>query len=200
MTPSECMRLLEVAEPATVEQIKRAYHQLAYRLHPDHNGGDLRAQRRFISISEAYHSLMQSAHAVERGKKVAVCARCGEFDEAIIGLDGRPRCPRCIFRPDGGRLLPMPALVVVKCVSTLVLIGLAIYLLAAAVISAHPATATAYALCAIAAGLLSLVTLAYTCLRVLYCISNRERFLQRSYHDAESQAKACAEILANEQH
>ena len=197
MTPSECMRLLELAEPASVEQIKRAYHQLAYRLHPDHSGGDLRAQRRFISISKAYRSLMQSARAVERGKKVGVCSACGRFGEAIISLDGRLRCIRCIFRPDGGRLLPMPAFVVAKCVSTVVLIGLAVYLLGGAVIAAHPATAFTYAAGAFAAGLLSLATLASTCLRTLYCLSNRERSLQRSDHEAESQAKASAGSLAS---
>jgi len=193
------MRVLGLSEPASVEQIKHAYRHLAYRLHPDRSGGDRRAHRRFVSISKAYRFLMQSARAVERGKKVGVCAGCGEFGEAITSLDGRPRCLRCIFRPEGGRLLPMPLLVVAKCASTVVLIALAVYLLGVAVTTGHPGTAAIYAACAFAAGLLSLVALAWTCLRIVYCLSDRERSAQRSYHAAESQAKACIGSPAGKQ-
>jgi len=184
------MQLLELPESASVDQIKRAYHLLAYRLHPDRSGGDQRAQRRFISITQAYRCLMQSIRAVERGKKVGPCSICGDFGEVVIGLDGRPRCRRCIFRPRGGRLLPMPALVVARCVGTVVLIGLAIYLLGMAMIAEQPVTSVVFAAGAVTASWLSLGTLAYTCLNTLHCISNRERSLRRSYDAAESQAKA----------
>lgn len=184
------MRLLELPETASVDEIKRAYHLQAYRFHPDRNSGDKQAQRRFISITKAYRCLMRSIQAVERGKKVGQCTVCGHFGEVVIGLDGRPRCTRCIFQPDGGRLLPMPALVVARCVSTVVLIGVSIYLLVVAMFTEEQNETMVFAAGAVSAGWLSLGTLAYTCLRVLHCLTRRESSLQRSYQSAESEAKA----------
>ena len=48
---------LGVNKEATVEEIKRAYRQLAKRYHPDKNPGDEKAAKRFIHIAEAYESL-----------------------------------------------------------------------------------------------------------------------------------------------
>jgi len=50
--------ILGVAREATSEEIKRAYHQLALKFHPDRNPGDRQAEERFKEISEAYGVLM----------------------------------------------------------------------------------------------------------------------------------------------
>jgi len=49
--------ILEVSPDATQEQIKRAYRQLAQKLHPDANPGDTTAEDRFKDVSEAYATL-----------------------------------------------------------------------------------------------------------------------------------------------
>jgi len=176
MRPPECMELLELGEAASLEEIKGAYRRLAQRIHPDKHGGDESARRRFIEISNAYRTMVRLARALEQGKQVGLCWECREFGEVGIGLDGHARCPRCTFRPRGGRLLPLPVLVVVKCVGTFVLLAIAVYLLLAALSTGRQAYATA----AFITGLLGLVLLAHTCFTVVYCLHPRERRLQRA--------------------
>ncbi len=47
-------RLLRLERTATSEEIKRAYHQLARKYHPDHHDGHPKAEDRFRLIAEAY--------------------------------------------------------------------------------------------------------------------------------------------------
>ena len=175
MTLAECMRLLELPEAATIEQIKRSYRRLAQHLHPDKRKGDPQAHTRFIEISKAYRMLVNAARAAEQGKPVGVCCDCHDFGEVSIGLDGRPRCRRCVFHPAGGRLLPLPVYVVVKCTLTFVLLAAGIYLLVLAVTRGS----TAYGIAAFFAGMLGLVSLAITCLSIVQCIHPRDRARQR---------------------
>jgi len=49
--------LLGVTAKAQQADIKRAYHRLARKFHPDHNGGHALAQHRFRLIAEAYEVL-----------------------------------------------------------------------------------------------------------------------------------------------
>lgn len=49
--------VLGVNPSAGIEDIKRAYHRLAVRYHPDRNPGDKRAEERFKEVSEAYRVL-----------------------------------------------------------------------------------------------------------------------------------------------
>lgn len=46
--------ILGVGDGATLEEIKKAYRQLALKYHPDRNPGDSHAEERFKEISEAY--------------------------------------------------------------------------------------------------------------------------------------------------
>lgn len=188
MSPAECLALLQLPEAASVDQIKAAYRRLAQRLHPDKRRGDAQAQRQFAAISAAYRSLMQAARAVEQNRKVGVCVHCADFGEVVIGLDGRARCTRCIFRPEGGRFLPMPVLDVARCLGTLALLGIALACLIAALRTADPARSFHLSAVALSAGVLGLAGLAWTALRTVHCITDRERRLQHSYRTTEQEA------------
>ena len=50
-------RILGVGETATFEEIKTAFHQLAFTHHPDRNSGNPEMEDKFKLISEAYSVL-----------------------------------------------------------------------------------------------------------------------------------------------
>lgn len=190
MSARDCVTILGLHGPVAIEDVKQAYRRLALRMHPDKHRGDDDARRRFVLISNAYRALMRSARAVHQGRVVGECSACGAFGEVLIGLNGRPRCPRCIFRPDGGRLLPMPPLVIVKCVGVFILLAVTVYLLGGAVFIESDQLAGRYAVAAFVAGLLALISLAITGISVVHCVSYRERSLQASYRNVEEAARA----------
>lgn len=200
MLPGECLRLLELAEPASIEQIKQAYRRLAQRLHPDKHQDDASARLRFVAISDAYRTLMQAARAMDRGAKVGTCVRCGEFGEAVTGLDGLSRCPRCIFHPEGGRLLPMPALRVATCFGAIILIAASMTCSVAAMNTAVPARVPFFASAALVTGAFSLISLAYTAISIVYCITPRERELQADFARSERTAKAVLDRRRKRRH
>lgn len=56
--PLDYYQLLEVAEDATPEEIKRSFRQLALVHHPDKNRDDVEgATQRFASLQQAYEVL-----------------------------------------------------------------------------------------------------------------------------------------------
>lgn len=175
MTPSECMTTLGLAESASFDEVKRAYRRLAQQLHPDKNRGDDGARRRFVQVSRAYRMLAGAADGRQRGRRIGTCIECGDLSEVSLGTDGHPRCQRCIFRPAGGRLLPYPALVVVKCVNASLFLVFGAYLL----IVAWSTGSQFCALGAFGAGLVSLLVLARTCVSVVHCLQPAERIRYR---------------------
>jgi molecular chaperone DnaJ len=56
-TKRDYYEVLGVSRTATVEEIKKAYRQLALKYHPDRNPGDAEAERRFKETAEAYEVL-----------------------------------------------------------------------------------------------------------------------------------------------
>lgn len=50
-------RILDVAENADMEDLKRAYRMAAIQYHPDHNGNTAEANRMFILVQCAYELL-----------------------------------------------------------------------------------------------------------------------------------------------
>ncbi len=169
MTVHQCFRILGLREPATSEEIKRAYRQLAQRLHPDKHGGDEGARREFVQVSAAYRVLIRATRAVEKGKPVGLCRKCESFGEVLLNREGSQVCPECALLPGPQRYLPMPEFVVVRCVaSTGLLIGAVLLLFS------FPGLAAL-------AAFLSIANLAWTCLSVVYCIHPRERQYQKEH-------------------
>lgn len=172
MKPSECLRLLELGDSASPQEIKRAYRRLAQRIHPDKHGGTDLARRRFIEISNAYRTLMRAARAASEGKPVGLCRECRSFSELIKGLDGHLRCPDCTLRSTyAGRLLPLPPIVVARCAGTMLLLAIAVYLASLAV----QRQSLPVAIGAFLSGFAALVTLAWTCLTIVYCTDARRK-------------------------
>ncbi|MBO7516387.1 MAG: J domain-containing protein [Spirochaetia bacterium] len=58
-------KILGVNRTATLDEIKRAYHDLAMRYHPDFNPGDPEAEYRFKKISSAYAVLSDAEQKAE---------------------------------------------------------------------------------------------------------------------------------------
>jgi DnaJ-class molecular chaperone len=53
-------KILNVAESATQEEIKKSYRKLALELHPDHNPDDPSSEEKFKDVTEAYGVLSDS--------------------------------------------------------------------------------------------------------------------------------------------
>jgi hypothetical protein len=59
-------RRLGLGETAARDEVKRAYHRVAGKLHPDHNIGDPQAEERMAEVSKAYKLLTAYAKHVQR--------------------------------------------------------------------------------------------------------------------------------------
>lgn len=173
--PVECLRLLGLPPAASAAQIKQAYRRLAQRFHPDKCGGDEIARRHFITICMAYRTLMRNARLVAKNVPMGRCSVCGEFGEAVIGLDGLTRCPSCTLRPGRRLCLPLPSLTIAKCTGAFVMLSVSVCLL----IRAIQTEDLAYVCGGIAAGLGVIAAVALTCLRVVSCIQPREQKAQQ---------------------
>ena len=86
-------RILDVAENATPDEIKKSYRKLAKKYHPDANASDAAAAERFKEISEAYSVLSDD----EKRKQYDQMRKLGAFG----GFGGG-------FRPGGGGGRPGP--------------------------------------------------------------------------------------------
>lgn len=53
----EARKLLGLAEKATFDEIKKAYHKLAHQYHPDKHQGDLKKEEQMKKIAQAYNIL-----------------------------------------------------------------------------------------------------------------------------------------------
>ncbi len=75
MTVSRYHNILGVAPAASLEEIKRAFKELAFQYHPDRNPHNPLAEERFREIAEAYASLTQNPEllrVVQSSQKIRV--------------------------------------------------------------------------------------------------------------------------------
>ncbi|MGU3494106.1 DnaJ C-terminal domain-containing protein [Xanthobacteraceae bacterium A53D] len=72
--------ILGVKRSADEAEIKRAFRQLAKKLHPDANASDPKAQDKFAELNTAYEILS------DKDKR-------GQFDRGEIDAEGKPRAP-----------------------------------------------------------------------------------------------------------
>src|SRR5262245_37742546 len=59
--PRDPYEILGVSRDATPKDITKAYHQLAWKLHPDRNPGDKEAEAKFKEVQNAYEILNDPA-------------------------------------------------------------------------------------------------------------------------------------------
>ena len=92
--------ILGVGEPASDQEIRRAFRKLALKYHPDVNG-DAEAEERFKEIYEAYQALLANAkpsrQKAERELTCDICMGTGEIISLWTQVPGGEtlRCFRC---------------------------------------------------------------------------------------------------------
>jgi len=176
MDHAEFLKTLQLPPAASRHDIQRAFRKMAIELHPDRYRGDPRTHHQFIEMSKAYRAAMRAMPNVKRGEQSGICVECRGFAELYRGLDGRMLCENCLVRSMSRRYLPLPGLiVVVKCLPAIVLNLAALVLLLLGMTTGSVWISAA----AMAAGLLSLATLAVTCLYFRYCADEKTMQLQQ---------------------
>lgn len=74
----ECYDILRLEKGATLQDVKRAYRQRAFDLHPDLNPDNLEAGREFQLLNEAYVALSAMLRPVEEARQKAQAKKEGE--------------------------------------------------------------------------------------------------------------------------
>lgn len=63
MAKRDYYEILGVEKNASADELKKAYHKLALKYHPDRNQGDKDAEGKFKEAAEAYGVLLTKANA-----------------------------------------------------------------------------------------------------------------------------------------
>lgn len=169
MNHAQFLRELCLPETATRRDIQRAFRRAALRLHPDRHADDPELRRRFVELAKAYRTAMRALAARARRAKLGVCGQCRDYTDLYPRMDGRLVCERCLAASATRRFLPLPALVIVRCLPAVCLNLAAAVLLFAAVAARSPSLAAA----AGAVALLALLSLAVTSLQIRHCADPR---------------------------
>jgi len=168
MTVAQAFEALELAPTADRGKVRAAFRRLAFAYHPDRNRGNPRSVERFQRLTRAYEVLesmfvLEAEDGTSGDASPGECEYCGTYTILSKAMDGARCCSECLILARGHRRLPAPAVVVVSCGITIVILTLAVAFLVMAVVR-HPG----YGLAALVAGLLSNLSLAVTCLTVVY--------------------------------
>lgn len=119
-------RLFGLPRDASMEEIRRRYHELALAYHPDRRGSDDPQQaKKFAVVREAYEAILQAREADLQNQAYGHCRVCGELKILIPRLDGVMVCVNCIGRSRWVAFLPAPPMVIIKCTFSIACLGAA---------------------------------------------------------------------------
>jgi hypothetical protein len=171
----EAYALLGLSPLADRDVVHATYRRLVLRYHPDKGGGNI---ERFKELAGAYRVLQNKFHLeqIDSDQAHGECDHCGEYDVLRQSPDGSHCCPSCLARAGRRRLLPAPPVVIASCATTIVLLCLA----AGCVLASCASHAPHYSLAAAGLGVAALVSLAVTCLTVVYTAEPTRRRRHRS--------------------
>ncbi|MCL2330041.1 MAG: DnaJ domain-containing protein [Phycisphaerae bacterium] len=147
---------------ANSESVRSMYRRLVLRHHPD-RGGNV---ERFKELTTAYRVLQQKFE-LDQETHAGLCDQCGNYQVLHRSFDGSHYCFTCWMRAGRRRSLPAPPVVMATCATTIVLLCLAIGCLVASWAS-QGTRGSQFAFAAIVLAIMSLISLAITCLTVLY--------------------------------
>ena len=80
----EARRRLSLGEAATPGEIRRAYHQLASQMHPDHNPDDPGAEARMTELAHAYELLTAYAENAQQSETCTEPGRSIQFSRKMV--------------------------------------------------------------------------------------------------------------------
>lgn len=171
MSVADALAVLGLDFQADSDAVHTTYRQLALRYHPDRNGGNEESLARFKQLTAAYQILRHkfAVDDAQTAQNSGECGRCGQYDLLHEALDGSRCCMECLSEASRRRMLPAPPVVVATCASTVVLLTLAVGCL----ILGWLWQSTSYSLASLALGILSLLSLAATCVTIIYTADAR---------------------------
>jgi hypothetical protein len=170
MSVKEAYMLLGLRPGADWELVHATYRRLALKYHPDHNR-DGNSLDHFKQRTAAYRVLRKKHRLdqAESDRERAECERCGDYCVLHTALDGMRCCVACLSLASRRPLLPAPPITIVSCATTIVLLALALGCLVAEAFLGGGS----YSVAAFGLGVLSLFSLAVTCLTVVYTADPR---------------------------
>lgn len=161
LTAEAAYQVLGLRPGATHREVQSTYRRLAMKHHPDIAGDDAASRVEFDRITRAYRTIATLDRLRARHRGLAGCChRCGTAEKLFTGLDRRRYCAACLLQSQR-RFLPLPTYTVVRCVSVIVLQGLAVW----SAIALGTTGRFAFGILGVAAALLSLIVLGWIVLR-----------------------------------
>jgi hypothetical protein len=150
VTRQDCYRTLGLSQNASQREVHRAFRRLAFRFHPDRNGGDEVSRSSFCRVTEAYSMLLAVRGRSNSDEAGSICSRCGKFDLLFAGLDGRMSCVTCLLNRRR-RFLPAPPVSAIRCFAAVILLLAALAMIGLAVVRDSGSAAVAsVAMCLVA--------------------------------------------------
>ena len=169
MSVSEAYKLLGLTPDAQWERVHATYRRDALRYHPDRNPDEASLER-FKEQTAAYRLLRKKYRLdADSDRPRCECERCGDYAVLHTAPDGTRCCAACLSLASRQPLLPAPPITIVSCAATIVLLVLAVGCLAAEALVGGGS----YSAAALGLGILSLMSLAATCLTVVYTAQPR---------------------------
>jgi len=170
MSVGEAYLALGLTPAADRDQVHGTFRRLALQYHPDRNPGDASLER-FKELAAAYRVLQRKFRVDDEGPDEVrdECERCGKYAVLRTALDGHRCCSACLSAGQRRLLLPAPPVVIVSCAVTIVLLVMA----GAALLAGCFSGSGEYWAGSLVLGLVALVSLAITCLTVVYTAEPR---------------------------